>query len=262
MRLTLLIMSLCLPLLAGLAKTSDAVDPKHIVGLWLFDDGAGNVAKDTSGNKHDGTISGAKWTKGKYEGALEFDGIDDFVEVPAADDLVLETFTIEAWVKIKHGPDWQSILMKGQEPRNYLLVTNKDNDVALLSFTSGGRGQWKSAFGKTPLTDDTWKHVAGAYDGKFMRVYVNGVMEGEVPQPTKPDKAAEPAKVKIGNGSADGHPIKGLLDEVALYSIALTEDEVKKSMEGLKKSSQDVDHVEKLAATWGQIKGERRRAKY
>ena len=43
------------------------------VGIWLFDEGKGGTAGDTSGNGNDGAISGAKWAEGKFGGALEFE---------------------------------------------------------------------------------------------------------------------------------------------------------------------------------------------
>ena len=40
------------------------------VGIWLFDEGKGGVAEDTSGNGNDGAITGAKWVEGKFGGCL------------------------------------------------------------------------------------------------------------------------------------------------------------------------------------------------
>lgn len=47
---------------------------------WKLDEGSGTVAHDASGNGHDGTFKGApQWVTGKIGGALQFDGVDDFV---------------------------------------------------------------------------------------------------------------------------------------------------------------------------------------
>ena len=54
--------------------------PEGLVGAWLFDEGKGNVAKDASGNGHDGEIRKAKWVDGKFGKALEFNG-DGAVEL-------------------------------------------------------------------------------------------------------------------------------------------------------------------------------------
>jgi len=54
------------------------INPKSIVGIWLFDEGKGDLVKDSSGNKNDGKLmNGPKWVDGKFGQALEFDGVDD-----------------------------------------------------------------------------------------------------------------------------------------------------------------------------------------
>ena len=61
-----------------------AFDPETLVGAWLFDDGNGDVAEDSSGNGLDGALKGdAKWVNGQFGKALEFDGATGYVEVPA-----------------------------------------------------------------------------------------------------------------------------------------------------------------------------------
>lgn len=60
------------------------IDPKTIEGLWLFDEGKGNVAVDSSGKGLDGKLIGnPTWVDGKFGKALEFDGKAAYVEVPA-----------------------------------------------------------------------------------------------------------------------------------------------------------------------------------
>lgn len=74
------------------------------VAHWKFDEGSGSTAFDSSGNGNDGTLQAdmatTSWTTGKYGGALNFDGVDDYVNVPdsAAFDIT-EGVTVEFWVK-------------------------------------------------------------------------------------------------------------------------------------------------------------------
>jgi len=76
------------------------------IGIWLFDEGKGNVAKDSSDNGNDGTlIAGPKWVEGKFGGALEFDGAGASVETEEAAKLTGfklgddTDFTAVAWFK-------------------------------------------------------------------------------------------------------------------------------------------------------------------
>jgi len=76
------------------------IDPKTAAGIWLFDEGSGVTAKDSSVNKNNGTLKGGvKWVDGKFGKALEFDGKDGNVEVPDNDTLNVTAVTLAAWVK-------------------------------------------------------------------------------------------------------------------------------------------------------------------
>lgn len=77
----LIIVCIALVIVEGISYAK--VDPGSIVGVWLLDEGRGDVVKDLSENKNDGKIVGAKWVDGKFGTALEFDGASH-VEIPAS----------------------------------------------------------------------------------------------------------------------------------------------------------------------------------
>lgn len=56
------------------------INPETVAGMWLFEDGDGETAKDSSGLGNDGTIFGPEWVDGKIGKALKFDGADDYVD--------------------------------------------------------------------------------------------------------------------------------------------------------------------------------------
>ena len=69
---------MCSPI--GLAK----LDEDAIVGIWLFDEGKGETAKDISKNGNHAKLIGAKWTPdGKHGKAVEFDGTN-YVRIAAS----------------------------------------------------------------------------------------------------------------------------------------------------------------------------------
>jgi len=53
-----------------------------LLAHWTFDEGSGNVIGDFSSHDKNGTVYGASWSKGAVNGALDFDGIDDYVQIP------------------------------------------------------------------------------------------------------------------------------------------------------------------------------------
>ena len=67
--------------LAGAIAGVQAQSDEGLVAEWHFDEGAGSVVEDSSGNGNDGVIYGATWVEGKFGKALSFDGVDDNLEV-------------------------------------------------------------------------------------------------------------------------------------------------------------------------------------
>ena len=98
-RLKLLCVSLMVISLMFVGTGSAEIDFKTCVGMWLFDEGRGAEAEDSSGLGNNATIEGgAKWVDGKFDKALSLDGSDDYVEIPHDDSLnVGAEHTIALW---------------------------------------------------------------------------------------------------------------------------------------------------------------------
>jgi len=118
-----------------------AIDP-NLVAHWKFDEGSGAIAYDSVGGNV-GTIYGdAEWTTGQIDGALSFDGVDDYVEI--ADSSSLDCtggITIVMWIKPYSGMNcdennnWRYILRKGDSVWGaYNLIYEASWDVPLISF--------------------------------------------------------------------------------------------------------------------------------
>ncbi len=239
------------------AQSSAKIDPESIAGIWLFDEGKGKVAKDSSKNDHDGDIKGnLKWVSGKFGKALEFPGVDEnFVEVPHNKSLDLTTFSFTLWVKIEDAGNYQATLIKTADCQveNYSGYIYSGRLVFWTRFTSGGAGKWGfQQFGTTIVTDSEWHHLAGTYDMKSVKSYVDGVVEADAPFSGKPD--VSPGPLNIGDCPGFAYPVKGLMDEVGLFNVALNENDIKTIMtEGLEKTLA-VSPKEKLTTTWASIK--------
>ena len=85
------------------------VKREDAIGIWLFDERKGEVAKDSSPNgNHVQLIGSPKWVKGKFGQGLEFDGKGTSVETESADKLTgfklgkKTDFTATAWFKTDH----------------------------------------------------------------------------------------------------------------------------------------------------------------
>ena len=108
------------------ALSYSGIDPASVVGVWLFNDGTGDTAKDSSGNGNDGILTnGPVWVEGKFGKALQFDGTDDYVSVDDTDKLSGgdgKKLTVVVWFKTTKisGTDNTPLVVK------YLSAAEKD----------------------------------------------------------------------------------------------------------------------------------------
>ena len=224
-----------------------------IVAAWLFEGIDGDTVRDVTGNGHDGTIVGdPQIVKGKFGDGLEFDGVDDYVEVPHSDDLNLHNFTLAAWIKMGNTGANQNVIVKKiptPELKTYQLMSHTGSAGAMRgSFHVGGAN--RVVMGVTPVTDEEWRHTAMTYDGSTLKVYLDGKVEAEVAADGEPDTSDAP----LGLGSAcPGEFMQGIIDDAIVMSVAVEEEDIREMMEGLNVYLA-VEFHGKLAATWGAIK--------
>lgn len=248
---------------SGFAKIND----KDIVGMWLFDEGKGDLATDSSGNGNDGTFVGkAKWGKGKFGSAVELDGAS-YINIPDSDSLDMDKqITIMFWVnsgKVMKDmwADRQAVVGKHYLEYEVGIYTQGQ----IHTYTSDGAGNYDegimaSMVGKLPDKDADWEvgkwyHVAWTLDKQKEMAYVNGVKLGEA---TKAHEGTKPGThpVNIGQRVEGGLTVTGLVDEVAILNVALGEEDIKSIAEkGLKSGGLAVvSSTGKLTTTWAGIR--------
>jgi hypothetical protein len=198
------------------------------VGYWKFDEASGNTAADSTNLVNDGSLQGSPiWRDGggTIEGALEFDGSGDYVEVANSSSLQMtDAVTIAAWVKSDR---WDSgsyvnvIARKGEgNPNNYQLAV-ADGVVAFYLDDSDASG----IRGNTPLNTGTWYHLAGTWDGSTVQIYVNGVLDNDPPDPRTGTIGTDSRALYIG-GRSGTDLFDGLIDDLRIYNRNLCVDEI------------------------------------
>ncbi|MFB0554050.1 MAG: LamG domain-containing protein, partial [Phycisphaerae bacterium] len=205
----------------------------ELVGYWKFDEGSGTIAYDSSGNGLDGTLNGdPQWVAGQLGGALDFDGNGDFVEVPHSPLLsITDEITIAAWTYMRANASGEmAIVSKGGWAANDLPyeLTETPGGVIFWQFYDDG-GRDTCAPDSPPV--DEWHHIAGTYDGTIFKCYIDGELADEWAYAgTMPENTAS---VNIGQRTRGGCLFNGIIDEVAIYNRALSEDEIPHIMMGI-----------------------------
>jgi hypothetical protein len=203
-----------------------------LVAHWTFDETQGSTAYDSAGINN-GTIYGAQPTSGKLGGALSFDGTNDYVNV--LDDISLrpQYITMSAWVKTPK--KYEVIFTKSRYSdaryEQYSLCIWSDGRARSgIKRNSGGAPGvgWQISAGQTILNGTDWYLVTATWDGSFMKVYLNGQLEGVNSSVSSgPIDDYQGGNLKIGlNWSNDPAWFKGAMDDVRIYNRALNADEV------------------------------------
>jgi hypothetical protein len=199
-----------------------------LVGAYSFNEGSGTTVTDASGTGNIGTIGTATWsTQGKYGGALSFNGTSAKVTIVDAPSLHLTSaMTLEAWVFPTTSANvWRDLIYKGND--NYYLSASSCCSGLPVA---GGifSGTYGEAYGASGLAANTWTHLAATYDGSTLRLYVNGVQVAAKAQTGM--LAVSTGLLTIGGDPIYGQYFAGRIDEVRVYSTALSAAQVEADM--------------------------------
>ena len=233
------------------ASQGDAISPKSIVAMWLFDDIKGENAPDSSKNGHDGKIDGAELVDGKKFGkALSFTG-DDFVDCGMQEYDFGDAITVVLW--LKHiGGDYRGVINNGYWDDCSWEIRFGREDAGTRLGTRINTDKGDVRFSIHPSADE-WHHIALVYDGKKVQFYLDGSAEQEGDLTGEIKIVATP--VVMGHNGKNGEWYSGLLDEVAIFNVGLSKDDIKNIMtEGMTAVFTAVSPSGKLSTTWASIK--------
>jgi hypothetical protein len=219
-----------------------------LVGYWNFDEGNGIDVEDMSDAGNDGVVKGdVQWKQGKVVTAISLTKQGKgYVEVADSESLdISEQITISAWIKpgdIYIGGDWKERNCIAAKLRAYYLDIAETGNLAFYLYNVQPQ-EW--LIGETDLTDllNTWIHVAAVYDGSEQKLYINGELD---------ISAKKSGTITMNNdylaiGWVDNNRyFDGLIDEVKIWSRALSEDELKGLL--------PVDPMGCITTCWGDLK--------
>ena len=180
---------------------------------YPFSAGSGTTIADVSTNGTTGTATSPTWTtSGRFGNAITFNGTTSRVRSNSS--LTLTAFTIEAWV-----------LNPTNQAEEAIATVGSDRDVYLRNGTlSFWTGSTTLSFGA--VATNTWQHVAVVSDGSTVRAYVEGVQSGST-QNVALGSFSGPLQVGAWtDGTNNGDFFSGTLDEVRVYTRALSAAEI------------------------------------
>ena len=230
------------------------IDPESLMGMWDFDQGQGGTVEDASPNGNDGEIVDAKRVEGKEGMGIEFDG-SNHVVIPASEstDDFLDGFTYLLWVKPLGNPSGPHVRLIERDWHNPNILIGPNDFYS--SFLFNGVIDNSQIRGGTWEMEE-WSFVALTHDGETLALYVDGetVADLKVGKPTFTQNNESGSIWLAGWKGRPGWDFEGVLDEVAIFNAALSEDDLGTVMENGLEKALNVSPVGRLTTTWGNIK--------
>jgi len=205
--------------------------PVTLGAYWKLDEQEGSIAKNRVSDNH-GTVYGEPvWQPagGMIDGALQLDGINDYVSTDFVLDPANGPFSIFTWIK-------------GGSPGGVILSqtdgagsgeTWLGADPLLGKLMTGLVPPATGRFGPQPLvsesiiTDGQWHHVGFAWDGSYRILYVDGTEVAKDTAAQNPLKSADGGMyIGVGKTLDAGAFFTGLIDDVRIYNVALTPEQI------------------------------------
>ncbi len=207
-----------------------------LVGWWKLDETSGTIASDSSGNNFRGALrNGPTWTTGARNGALAFDGRDDYVAIANVyyGRTANTEVTVAAWVKTTNEND-QVIFAYDRSEYWRLEINGAAAEAGQVGWGVATDVGVADLASRTRIDDGQWHHVAAIFDHGGLMLYIDGRVD---------------ATTRMGNTFGSGIPrfgflgvgseaetfdgtkgpenyFQGALDEVYLYTRALTPAEI------------------------------------
>ena len=222
---------------------SQYVPPVTPAAWWKFNEGSADTTVESVSERF-AVITGDKtvWVAGVSGTAVAWDGYNTSIAFRAEyAPSIGRQLTLEAWIAVKAYPwNWCPIVHRSEwGSAGYYLGIDSRGHAGIKVHADG---QWREVTSLGPVPRNRWVHVAGVYDGAAgnMRVFIDGLGAGSIAVPGGEIlTTAEP--VKIGKGInmlvtdrireevgdvPDSYAFDGLIDEVKIYNVALSDSQV------------------------------------
>lgn len=200
-----------------------------LVGWWKMDElsSATNFV-DSSGNNNTLTsFSNASTTAGKYGNSGIFDGVDDYMYISNDSDFrIWGPISIALWVKPENiTTEWTRFVDKNYSS-GYSFTTGSSGSYDDLSFWHNNQEIIDTG---PVLTLNQWQHVAVTYDGKIVKIFLNGELVDS--KPYNGVASGNTSALYIGGTPTYPRDLDGQLDDVRIYNRGLSDDEIRRLYE-------------------------------
>jgi len=210
-------------ILKGIGINSKSVGPYtsdiFTLGLYHFDESSGTTAGDSSGGERDGLLYGGMvWVgSGRFGGALEFDGVDDWVLIPKSSLYGLrQGFSVEFWFSILTKPADSCFLFRlGRADTTEIGILLDKNKGIIATI---GTQDTLFAGSLDSLNLNQWYHILFSSDGDSMSLALNNIVKDHKHLSGSLNFVSTDS-LNI-SGTSEGRYFHGYIDELRISNVA------------------------------------------
>jgi hypothetical protein len=202
---------------------------KPLIAAWSFDETQGTDCRDSSGNGRHAAIDAHQAPSparaaGVFGWGLAFSG-NHALRVRGEFPLKgLQEISFSAWVMPTEQGRYREIFRKEDGDERVLFSFQDDFRHLALGLNINGYLECDAPIEPAQVLDGRWHHCAATFDGRWMRVFLDGIEIGKLERPGKIRAGgAAPACIGSANG---GECFQGSMDDLRVYREALSAQEV------------------------------------
>ena len=190
MKIVVIVMTMCcIAYIGGSQLLASPIYEDSLVKYWEFDEGSGDVLGDSAGD-NDGTLeNNPVWATGQYDGALSFNGVNEYVNIPYSESLNFgqtSSFTIFTWATVDNINNYRSIIAHTDAAYrgwNLMIMSSQDPNrpsalSLLLTNTNNGNDLIATSPSHAVSAGNTY-HMVATYSGNSdvsgVTLYLNGI---------------------------------------------------------------------------------------
>ena len=213
-------------------RAATAMPTNGLLLYYSFSTNDGGTVVDQSGAGHDGIVDGATWTAtGWVDGAMEFDGSDDSIDVGSDPALEPSAISICLWLKTTSVARNDFLVEKTASAGSAYAVTlasteSSPENVGQIEFQFFRYGYWEKLFSTGTVNDGLWHHIVVTYADPTASIYIDGALDssavlgGSLPYGGTYNFYL--GQYHFGAGAY----FNGALDEVMIYDRVLTSEDI------------------------------------
>ncbi|XRG79028.1 LamG-like jellyroll fold domain-containing protein [Rossellomorea sp. GAMAL-10_SWC] len=211
-----------IPLTTSISVSTRAAE---LVAHWKFDEGSGTTVGDSSGNGNNGTlVNNPTWTDSGKGGALAFSGGSRAEFNSSATLNKTGDESVSFWFKTSQPATGTTSIFRQS---NRFTALQLASGQARVAYWPNASSSYKALYTPWTYNDNNWHHYAATYDHlNGLKIYVDGNLVASNTTNLGPLPTVT-SKIMMGANETGGEAYNGLLDEVRVFDLALTQDEIR-----------------------------------